>query len=46
MFTNAISFNQDLSGWATNEVMSCTDFSVGSGLEEVHLPTQGSCFNN
>ena len=46
MFHNAESFNQDLSAWETDNVTACNSFSVDSGLTNVNLPTEGTCFNN
>jgi len=43
MFNNAI-LDQDLSGWATDNVTSCTNFATDSALTTAQLPTAGSCF--
>jgi len=44
MFYDATAFSQDLSGWATDNVTSCSDFATDSGLTAEQLPTAGSCF--
>ncbi|WP_367892786.1 BspA family leucine-rich repeat surface protein [Flavivirga jejuensis] len=38
MFSDASAFSQDLSGWVTDNVTACTNFSSGSGLTPAQLP--------
>jgi hypothetical protein len=43
MFSNAISFNQDISYWSVNGVTECYNFSVNSPLTEENTPNFTNC---
>ena len=43
MSERAITFNQDLSNWAKDNVTDCEDFATDSALIQENLPTAGNC---